>query len=80
MAFTETLLARIVAHCALKGMTEREFGLTVAGNHKFVSRLRQGHGVNSLSIDRVEALMAGKPMPARVSRPKRISQAETATA
>jgi hypothetical protein len=60
MALTEDLLQRIVLFCSDHGMTERQFGLTVANNHKLVSRLRSGFGVNSQTHDRIMAYIEGR--------------------
>ncbi len=68
MKFTDVFLARIVAYCNDKGITEREFGLRVANNHKFVSRLRQGHHCSTLQVERVDALIAGEEITPPVSR------------
>jgi hypothetical protein len=63
MSTAADLLRRIEEFCRTKPMTERAFGIEVVGNHKFVSRLRSGHGVHSDTLDRAIALMDGKPLP-----------------
>jgi len=52
------LLARIDAFLAERQMTERAFGLTVAHNHKLVSRLRGGYGVTLGTIERINSFIA----------------------
>lgn len=53
MALTESLLNTILLFCSEEGMTERQFGLAVANNHKLIPRLRAGFGVNSQTHDRI---------------------------
>jgi hypothetical protein len=60
MALTEDLLARILAFCAAHGMTERQFGLAVTNNHKLISRLRSGFGVNSQTHDRIVSFIENR--------------------
>jgi hypothetical protein len=57
------LIKRIEQFCSSKPMSERAFGISVAGNHKFISRLRAGHGCHSRTLARVEALINGEPLP-----------------
>ena len=57
MSLTASLLDRILLFCASQGITERQFGLSVAKNHKLIPRLRAGFGVNSLTHDRIMAFI-----------------------
>lgn len=59
------MFLHIQAFCRERGMTERQFGLTVMGDHKFISRLRSGRGVNSFTHDRIVAFLNGGPVPPR---------------
>lgn len=70
-SLTGVLLARIEAFCRAHELSEREFGLRVANNHKLVTRLRSGRGVNSQSHDRIVAFIEGRPFdPPRPRRPR----------
>jgi hypothetical protein len=71
MTLTESLLSQILRFCSDHGMTERQFGLTVANNHKLISRLRAGYGVNSQTHDRIMAFIKARPAPK--PKPKRSS-------
>lgn len=52
------LLAQIDAFLKAQDMSEREFGLRAASNHKFVARLRDRDvGVTLTVIERAEAFM-----------------------
>ena len=58
------LLDRIAQYCVTHSISEREFGIRVAGNHKLTSRLRKGiysHG----TLLKLEAALAGPPPPKR---------------
>jgi hypothetical protein len=57
------LLSRIEEFCSESGMTERSFGLQVAANHNFLSRLRGGFSINLSTYDRAMALIEGRDMP-----------------
>jgi hypothetical protein len=63
MTLTERLLDRILQFCSDRSITEREFGLSVANNHKLISRLRAGYGVNSQTHDRIIAFIEGSVAP-----------------
>jgi hypothetical protein len=78
MSLTDTLLARIEAHCAAHGISEREFGLRVANNHKLVVRLRNGCGVNSQSHDRIVAFIEGRPVDPPKPKRRQFVQAQEA--
>lgn len=77
MTLTDSLLERILRFCSEQGMTERQFGLALANNHKLISRLRAGFGVNSQTHDRIVAFIgdgrrvrstiAGKARPTKHS-------------
>lgn len=67
MSASDDLLSRIETYCRVHGMTERHFGLQVTNNHKLVPRLRAGHGVNSSTIDRVNAFIEWHEIAARRS-------------
>jgi len=67
MSLTERLLDRILQFCSDRGITEREFGLSVANNHKLISRLRAGFGVNSQTHDRIIASIEGSAAPGSAS-------------
>jgi hypothetical protein len=64
VGFAAVLLERIENYCKETGMTERHFGLEVVKNHKFTSRIRQGYGLHSSTVDRAIALIEGRPLPA----------------
>jgi ligand-binding sensor domain-containing protein len=51
------LLDRISDYLTQTGQTERQFGLAVTGDHKWVARLRSGK-VSLRSIERAEAIIA----------------------
>ena len=53
----EELLARIETFLKQSGMSEREFGIKAANNHKFVNRLRKGFGVTLTGIEKAEAFI-----------------------
>jgi hypothetical protein len=74
MSLTATLLFEINAYLQDNPkMSERQFGLTVAGNHKFLQRLRSGFGVNSTTADRVRAHIAGNEMPPRAQKKRAVT-------
>lgn len=56
MRTREQLLSRIAEHLKQTGQTERQFGLAVTRDHKWVGRLRRGQ-VSLQSIERAEAMM-----------------------
>lgn len=51
------VIARIEAHITETGISERQFGLSAVGDHKFLSRLRAGLGVTLTSIEKAERFM-----------------------
>jgi hypothetical protein len=57
MGTRETLLRRIAAYCEAQGLSERQFGLRVTGDHKLIPRLRRGQ-VSLSSIEKAEQFMA----------------------
>jgi hypothetical protein len=78
MTLTESLLERAVRFCSEQGMTERQFGLSVANNHKLITRLRAGFSVNSQTHDRILAFIgdsksvrSAKHAPAILAAPER---------
>lgn len=54
----ETILKAIDSFLARSGMTERQFGISVAGDHKLVRRIREGKGTTLTVIERAEQFMA----------------------
>jgi ligand-binding sensor domain-containing protein len=58
MRTRDLLLKRIKAHLARTGQTERQFGIAVTGDHKWMGRLRRGQ-VSLSSIERAEELITG---------------------
>ena len=57
----ETILKAIDAFLARTGMTERQFSIEVAKDHKFIKRLRRGDGITLTLIERAEQYMADWP-------------------
>jgi hypothetical protein len=58
----ETILRAIDDFLARSGMTERQFSMAVAGDHKLVKRLREGKGITLTVIERAEAfILAWRP-------------------
>jgi hypothetical protein len=78
MALTESLLNTILQFCSEEGMTERQFGLTVANNHKLITRLRAGFGVNSQTHDRIMTFIETRKR-ARAANDIRKSKSKRAT-
>lgn len=68
MGTRETLLSRIADFCATHRVSERQFGMRVTGDHKWIARLRRGQ-VSLSSIEKAEAFMrdyaAPIPQPAK---------------
>ena len=56
MGTRETLLRRIAAYCEARSLSERQFGLKVTGDHKWIARLRRGQ-VSLSSIEKAEQFM-----------------------
>lgn len=54
----DTIVKAIEAFLQRTGMTERQFGVEVANDHKFVRRLREGRGTTLTVIERAERYMA----------------------
>jgi hypothetical protein len=51
------LLDKIAAFLRRTGMTERRFGIEAVGDHRLVSRIRNGAGVTLTVIERAEQFM-----------------------
>lgn len=54
----EALVRKIEAFLAETGMSERQFGICVNNDHKFMKRLRSGAGITLTVIEKAERVMA----------------------
>jgi hypothetical protein len=70
-----SILLQIEAFLTSSGETERQFGIDVVGDHKFVRRLRGGHGVTLTSIEKAEAYIADYPASKLLAEQARAARA-----
>lgn len=62
------ILARIGEYLRRTETSERQFGISAVGDHKFLSRLRSGAGITLSTIERAEQFMRDHP-PADEPKP-----------
>lgn len=74
----DTLLQRIEGFLEANDETERQFGIDVVGDHKFLKRLRIGAGITLTSIEKAEAYMAGYPATKALAEARRAEKSEAA--
>lgn len=58
---TAPLLKRIDAYLKRSGMSESAFSHAIQKNGLLLKRLREGRGVHSKTVDRIEALIGSRP-------------------
>ena len=75
MRTRDVLLRSIGEYIAENGISEREFGVKVTGDHKWLPRLRAGQA-SLYSIERAEAIIAGRDIsPPRKRSGSRLPEA-----
>lgn len=57
MSTRDTIVRKIEAFLARSGISERQFGIEVYGDHKLMKRLRSGAGVTLTVIEKAERFM-----------------------
>lgn len=53
-----SIISRIEAHCASRGIAESTFGRLVVNDGKFVARLRAGGSMTIKTLERIETALS----------------------
>ena len=61
MSTREAVVEKVEKFLSAAGMSERQFGIEAVGDHKFLKRLRSGHGVTLTVIEKAERFMEDRP-------------------
>ncbi len=59
--FREKAISKIEQYLKRTGMSERQFGISAVGDHKFLRRLRDGAGITLTNLEKVEQFMRANP-------------------
>ncbi len=70
MSARETVVEDVETFLAKTGLSEWQFGMAAVGDHKFLKRLRSGHGVTLTVIEKAERFMREHSVPPAADPPE----------